>query len=330
MRIIFDLRNVGLGNNGGSSTLVQSGNVLTELGHEIFFIDSMKNKYRWTPLKCEHKIIKSKKDLPVADFIIATGYKSVKSTILSPPECGRKLHWIRAFETWQMPEKEIVSKILRVKTIKLVNSICLQNRLQRYGVKSYIVRPGYDFEDLYPLDIRNNKKVVVLGGLYREGIHGQRKRVTWLLEAGKILKERYRNIQLWLFGSERDPNLPIIDKYIRSPSMKEKNEFYNQINIWLAPTMSEGLHLPPAEAMITECPVVGTSAELSGLQDYLINMQTGFMTKDSLSEFITGIDLLYNNKELRKEFGENARKKILELGSRKDNMKKFIDLLGTL
>jgi glycosyltransferase involved in cell wall biosynthesis len=329
MKIIFDLRNVGLGNNGGSSTLVKSGNMLMELGQEVIFIDSMTNKYTWAPLNCKHKIVRNNNDLPSGDFIIATGYNSVKQTISSPPRCGKKLHWIRAWETWQFPEQRIVSDILKTPTIKLVNSICLQKKLNNFGITSYIVRPGYDFEDLFPLNIRGNKDVI-LGGLYREGIHGKRKRVSWLLEAGRILKEKYSNIKLWLFGSEYNPNISFVDKYIRSPSMKEKNNFYNQIHIWLAPTMSEGLHLPPAEAMITECPVVGTTAELSGLQDYLIHKQTGLMMNDYLNDFISGAETLYKDKELRLILGANARKKILEIGSRKDNMNKLVTLLGTL
>jgi len=46
MDIIFDLRNVGLGNNGGSLTLIKSGNTLQEMGHCVCFIDSGKINIR--------------------------------------------------------------------------------------------------------------------------------------------------------------------------------------------------------------------------------------------------------------------------------------------
>ena len=53
MIITFDLRSVGLGNNGGSLTLIKSGNTLQDMGHEIYFIDSGKNKHTWEKLEVD-------------------------------------------------------------------------------------------------------------------------------------------------------------------------------------------------------------------------------------------------------------------------------------
>ena len=64
--------------------------------------------------------------------------------------------------------------------------------------------------------------------------------------------------------------------------MTEKNDFYNYVDIWLSPSMSEGLHLPPAEAGLTACPTVATTAELSGMQDYVIHRKTGMVTANNL------------------------------------------------
>jgi glycosyltransferase involved in cell wall biosynthesis len=266
MKIIFDLRKVGLGNNGGSSTLIKSGNALVELGHDVYFIDSMKNQHTWTQLKAQHIRVKNESNIPDADVIIATGYKSVGPTTKAPKRCGLKFHYIRAWETWQMSESQIVKQVLAAPLIKLVYSICLENKLKQYNIPSHIIRPGYDFGQIFPKHIRDGRKNIIIGGLYREGVHGRRKRTEWLFETAGKLKNRYKNLKFWLFGSERRPHNSLVDKYIKSPSIGIKNEFYNNIDIWMAPTMSEGLHLPPAEAMLTECPVVSTDAELSGTQ----------------------------------------------------------------
>ena len=63
---------MGLGNQGGSSTLIKSGNALVDMGHEIFFVDSMRNQHTWTPLKAKHIIVNPNdtKRLPDADFIM--------------------------------------------------------------------------------------------------------------------------------------------------------------------------------------------------------------------------------------------------------------------
>jgi len=331
MKIIFDLRKTGLGNNGGSSTLIKSGNMLQRLGHTIIFVDSGANKHTWVDLDCLHKIVKSENDLPDADFIIATGYKSVGPTVSAPKRCGVKLHWIRAWETWQYPENDIVEKILRQPTIKIVNSICLKNKLLQYGFNSEIIYPGYDFTHIFPLNIRDKTKYLVVGGLYREGVHGVRKRVDWLLNAATIIKSEYPNVKVFLFGSEKQPVHSAIDKYIRSPDMSDKNQLYNMCSIWLAPTMSEGLHLPPAEAMLTECPVVGTNAELSGMQDYLIDGETGIVSDNIYEDFLNKIkQMIEIDNEKRICMGRNARNKILNIGSREKNMNEFINLLGVL
>ena len=326
MKIIFDLRKVGLGNNGGSATLVKSGNTLVDLNHEVYFVDSMRNQHSWTPLKAEHRIVRNNERMPSADFIIATGYKSVGPTVTAPGRCGHKAHWIRAWERWQMGEAQIVERVLKAPTLKLVNSICLHNKLRSHGFDSHIIRPGYDFGQIFPKNIRENRDDIIIGGLNRDGVHGRRKRTSWLFETARYMKMRYKNVRFWLFGSEPNPMRQIVDKYVQSPNIEEKNAFYNNVDIWMAPTMSEGLHLPPAEAMMTGCPVVATQAELSGVQDYVIDGVTGILSKDNLQAFMQDVEHLYHHKGCRQRYGKAGIKKIQEIGDRKKNMKELTEL----
>lgn len=329
MRIIFDLRKVGLGNNGGSLTLIKSGNSLSELGHDVFFVDSGKNQHTWTKLKVKHLIITSDSKLPTADVIMATGYKSVSETVRAPNRCGKKFHWIRGWETWQMSESKIVKNILSAPTNKIVNGLCLQRKLKQYNCNSEVIRPGYDLEDFYQIKSfpRNNRKVVVIGGLYTKGKHILIKRPDWVFNAYQHLKKKYKNIQLWMFGNDmiNDPQSQIVDKYVNKPNIKQKNEFYNCVDIWLSPAKQEGLHMPPAEAMMTECPVIGTKADMSGTEDYLIHGYNGYISEDDFESFLSYTEKLILNKKSRYEFGINARKKIEEIGNRKKNMKILVN-----
>lgn len=327
MRIIFDLRNVGLGNNGGSSTLVKSGNALTEMGHDITFIDSGKNQHTWTKLLSKHKVIRDQNDFPEADFIIATGYKSVSKTLSAPNKAGIKCHWIRGWEVWQYPEPQIVQNILKAKTLKLVNGIGLKQKLKSLGFDSELIRPGYDFDLIFPLNKRNKSRVVI-GGLNKQGKHENTKRTSWIFETVTSLKRKYGDkIRLVMFGMDKLPTRynTLVDSYMRNPSIDDKNKFYNQIDIWLAPSKLEGLHMPPAEAMLTECAVVGTNAELSGTKDYLLNKKTGLVTKNNIESFISGVESLVLDIDLRIKLGKNARLRLLEIGDRKTNMKNLIE-----
>jgi glycosyltransferase involved in cell wall biosynthesis len=328
VKIIFDLRNVGLGPNGGSLTLIKSGNALHDLGHEVFFIDNMRNQNTWEELKPLHIIIKNQNQIPDADVIIATGYKSVEPTVSAPSRCGIKAHYIRAWETWQYSPDMIIKKVLMAPTIKIVNGICLQNILKRHGCESSIIYPGYDFEFLYPRSIRQFNPEPVIGGLYRAGVHGQRKRTAWLFETVKALRQNGAKFKFWLMGSEPEPPISFqYDRYLRQPTMVQKNDFYNYIDIWMAPTMSEGLHLPPAEAGLTCCTPVTTNAPLSGTQDYVFHKKTGFVTKNTLKYFIDGVDTMLHNPAPRREYGRALIDRLYEIGDRKKNMGKLVEFL---
>jgi len=329
MEIIFDLRNVGLGNNGGSLTLIKSANILQDMGHGVYFIDNGKNKHTWVALEVEHIISNDNDYIPNADVIIATGYKSVAKTVSAPDRCGLKVHWIRGWETWQFQPKKIVSYILEAPTVKLVNSIGLKKMLKYYNFKSEIIRPGYDLDELYPQKIKRKTNSFILGGLYTRGKHERIKRTHWVLETFKYLKQKYGNISLWMFGNDLIPK-GVIDNYIHRPTPDAKQYFYNNIDLWLSPAIQEGLHMPPAEAMMTGCPVVGVDAELSGTHDYLINGITGIVSENRLEEFISNAEKLYLNSEMRQDMGKRARLKIEELGSREDNMNKLINYIDGL
>jgi glycosyltransferase involved in cell wall biosynthesis len=329
MRITFDLRNVGLGNNGGSFTLIKSGNTLVDMGHEVVFIDSGKNQHTWVDLKAKHKIVRDRDGIPNADFIIATGYKSVSETLAAPYHAGVKCHWLRGWEIWQGNEKWIVEKIIKAPTLKLVNGIGLQKKLQQFGAKSHLVRPGYDFNNFKRLNIRNKKDYVVIGGLNKQGKHANIKRTAWIIETVKVLKRKYgEKIKLWMFGMDSLPATTAVDYYVKNPTNEEKNRIYNTVDIWLATSMLEGLHMPPAEAMITECAVVGTNAELSGTEDYLIHNETGIVSNNDIISFMKAVEKLVFNSNERLKFGKNGRHKIQSIGSREKNMQVLIDIFS--
>ena len=79
MKIVFNVVNCGLGNNGGSHTIVQSANTLQHLGHDVTILDSGKNKYNWSKLNVKHLIGKIE-DVKDSDVIIGTGVKTFEST----------------------------------------------------------------------------------------------------------------------------------------------------------------------------------------------------------------------------------------------------------
>ena len=80
----------------------------------------------------------------------------------------------------------------------------------------------------------------------------------------------------------------------------------------------------PQEAMLTGCPVVGTNAELSGMEDYLKHNLNGLVSNNDFYNFLVNITTLIIDKKLRLRLSSNCRKSIIELGDRTFNMKKMI------
>jgi len=321
MRIVFNLVKCGLGNNGGSLTVVRSANALVDLGHEVFIIDSMKNQHTWTPLKAKHIIPKRNGILPRSDVVIATGYETVPSSLMYP--ASLRVHWLRAWETWKMSEPEIVGRVLQVPLIKIVNSSGLQKKLEKYNVKSFIIRPGNDLDECFPMNIRSHSEIVI-GGLYHR--KHRTKRDFWVVQTSSYLKKKYRNVKLYMLGIYHNPHYNEIDRYFREPEESKKNIFYNKVSIWLSPSTNEGLHIVPQETMLTECPVVTTDAPLAGTEDYIQHGKTGLVSKNDFASFVKETERLVKDLELRFKLGKAGREKIEELGDRKQNMKEMIEL----
>jgi len=327
MEILFNVCDVGLGNNGGSLTLIKSANQLIDLGVNVKVIDSGRNQHTWAKLLADHIIVKSPSEFPSADVIVATGMKSISSTLAS--RIPLKLHWIRGWETWVYPERKLVKIFRKSSTVKIVNSICLEDRLKSYKMKSYIIRPGYDFEDYYPTNLRSDTKII-LGGIYNEGAKRKTKRVDWIFRCFSSLKNKYKNIELWMYGTENAPCNGLVSFYKKDPSEAEKNFIYNNVSVWLSSSCLEGLHMPPAEAGLTQCCIVGTEAEMSGTQDYLTHNVTGLVSKDDLNSFTRMVEYSISNKNMRDELGKRLRTKIISLEDRKNNMNKLIELIKKL
>ncbi|KKK93190.1 hypothetical protein LCGC14_2695370 [marine sediment metagenome] len=133
MRIVFNVLKVGLGNNGGSKTLVRCAEILKELGNDVV-IASQGNNYTWNKIKVP--IVSS---LPKADVVVATGFGSVKSTVQS--SIPKKFYYIRGFEIWRASEKQLLNSFKSLRCI--VNS-----------------------EWLYPCDIPVVGREDVVGGLF--------------------------------------------------------------------------------------------------------------------------------------------------------------------
>jgi len=328
MKILFNCLDSGLGNNGGSRTIVRSVNILKKLGCEVSILNTkITPAYTWD--KIDVPIISpiNVNNIPKADVIIATSFSSVKSTIDAPNRCGMKAHWIRGWETWKHSEDWIIKNVLNQPTLKIVNSIGMQDKLKEFNIDSEIIRPGYDIHELQPLNNRQKNKTITIGGLYNKGDKRKTKRIEWIFEVVRRLKKDM-NVCLVMFGADGSPDVhDPFDVFIANPVYERKNDIYNSCDLWLAPTENDSLHNPPAEAMLTECCVVATDTPMNGMKDYLINMKTGLISDNNINDFERCVRMMIDNPDIRIKLGIVGREKILSLGTREYNMTLLLNYL---
>jgi len=328
MRFIFNLERCGAANNGGTKTIFASANTLVDMGHEVFVVSDIENKFTWFPLKAEFIHFRGKsKEYPSADAHIATGFQTVKPVLASPSFTGERVHWIRAHETWIMKDPTLV---YHAPTRKLVNSKGLQQFIKaNYGIDSIILYPGIEYDVFRNVGKYDISYPIGIGALYNQKA---RKRFPWVVDSFRFLKRTYgRAVRFILFGNDGRPiNLEKLFRfsYVQQPAQEQLVHLYNQCTFWLAPTESEGLHICPMEAALCRSVVIGTDAPLAGMSDWL-DETTGFVSENDYDSYLKMVLFAFEQEPSKlAALSIAARDRIVQkIGSRRRNMGKLVHLI---
>ena len=129
MKIGFNLLGCGLGNNGGSRTIIKCNEVLNKLGHSSFLISDVDN-FTW--FKHEKPLMNIPSDL---DVLIATANTTIQSTLSS---IAKKKAWYIRLDT------DYVKEFDR-NVIVIVNSNGLRRKVEELGGQNIeVVYQGID------------------------------------------------------------------------------------------------------------------------------------------------------------------------------------------
>lgn len=311
MKLAFNSINSGLGNNGGSRTIIKCAEVLEELGHRCDIIANVDN-FNWF----EHKpVIKHLPD--DLDVLIAVACTDVVPTLQAGVR--KKAWYIRGHENWTMPDEELFARY-NSGIFNIVNSKGLQQLLASGGADSDVVYQGIDFDWWENRNSRSNDKIRI-GCLYQEK---PTKRWVDFVKLSEILGTKdYEYIGVGL--SKRDDDFLI--QYWTNASKEDLNDAYNSCHIWFAPTELEGLHNVPIEAALCGCLIVCSDAPMNGMGfDYAFHNNTAMVYEarniEEAAELIKNpnwdvVDRMYNHLKF-------------SIDTREDNMKKMIEYLEKL
>lgn len=312
MKICFvanDKKWGGLGNNGGSKTIIKSARVLTELGHPTDIVADV-DKFTW--FKHKRVIQRIPEDV---DVVISVSVSEIDYVVKKSPKKAKKFWWARALETWRMSEKEIVEKARRIRLI--TNSTWLHELFGNYGIKNNLVWPGVDL-DFWCRRGHEDSGRLNIGFLYHE-FH-KTKRYDLCV---KLMESRYLN-NYYSFGVGVPKEKRLLEQYVQhmnQPSWEAIRNLYQNCDIWFAPTELDSFHNPPPEANLCGCLVVCNRKPSNGMIDYA--------TDETAMRYNTWEELLHciDNPDFSKvaKMQEVLREKI---DSREKNMRKMLEVIG--
>jgi len=196
-------------------------------------------------------------------------------------------------------------------SFKEIKELGAKNPLMVYlGVKTDIFR-SYN---------KNNKDIILtIGHLHQKSI--ERKRILTILQSVPYVKEVFPE-QKFVIAGKKENGVTILEREIDklgisdnlslpgSISNKQKIEYLSRALIYVQPSLHEAFGMTIAEAMSCGIPVI-TSRKAAITE---IVGDAGFYIDDPYDpgELAEKIIMLIKNKELRKEIGQKARKRIIE------------------
>jgi len=148
-------------------------------------------------------------------------------------------------------------------------------------------------------------KYIVAGRLVKD------KGISEAISAFKVLRQKYKNIQLDLIGDGPDAKtfmleasgVPSINFYGHQTNPLE---YISKANVFVHPTYHEGFSVALVEASMLSMPIIATS--VGGNVEIIINNETGLLVPShSIDELLMAMEELLVNKHLRDKIGTNAR-----------------------
>lgn len=229
-------------------------------------------------------------DLPDADIIVATWWKTAEWVAALPPEKGRKVYLLQDYETFDRQIEDVVATY-SLPLQKLAVSSYIRDSVARHdGAGEIAMIPNSVDLEHFNAPPRAKNKTLKVGFLYTKS---PRKNVALALEALHLAKERLPHLQVLAFGGKppsKDLPLPEWIDYHISPPQTQIPKLYAACDLWLFTSLHEGFGLPLLEAMACRTPVLATSA---GAAPDLITASNGCLLEgraDAFSDAIVHFD----------------------------------------
>lgn len=352
MDISFVLPSIPRKPVGGYKIVFEYSNRLTERGHNVtiyFDCEQVLKKYKLPEimrkflLKSLLKIYPtwfnlykdvSKKcifgiksyNIDNSDIVIATAVETAEDVYKLDDKIGEKAYFIQDFENWNC-SNEYVYKTYEYDMKKIVIADWLKKLVDKKSDSPSVYIPnGIDF-NVFDVEIPiNQRKKHTIAMLFHKAEH---KGSKYGIEVIKILKEKYKDLEVRMFGVPKRPQkLPKWIEYTQNANEAQLRDIYNKSSIFLSTSVEEGFGLTGAESMACGCALVSTNYK--GVNEYAIDGENALISpiKD-VNSLVENIKTLFSNDQLRKSIAKKGKEDIKKL-SWNNSVNKFEQTLRSL
>lgn len=189
------------------------------------------------------------------DVVIATAWPTAYSVARLDPAKGRKAYFIQHHEIWSGPRERVDGSYrlpLGLLTIAPWLTALMRDRFGRAVVAE--IHNAIDTGRFHPPMAPAPRPLTVLMMHHDVEIKG----IPDGLAVLKRLHAAHPDVRFRLFGMPAFPDAEEWMEHVRDPSREQLVRLYQEADVFLSPSLAEGWHLPPMEAMACGCAVVAT------------------------------------------------------------------------
>lgn len=337
MRITFVLPVVSMA--GGIRVVAIYAKALANKGHDVFIVSpppkekTLKSKIKafltgkgWPKtgathshldnLDLNHKVLDKYRqvtdsDVPEADVVIATWWETAEWVAKLSETKGAKTYFIQHHEVHDYLPVERCKLTYKLSLHKIVIAKWLADVMKDiYGDDHVDLVPNSVDRNQFFAPARDKQNVPTVGFLYsRSSFKG----VDITLKALERIKRKLPNLRVISFGSIQLEKSALWDnqyEFYFSPKQNEIRNLYDQCDVWITASRSEGFNLPAMEAMACRTPVVATKTGWPA--ESIVNGENGFLVEiddvDALDRAVT--TLLSTENDEWKRYSSNAFKTV--------------------
>ena len=287
-----------------------------------------------------NKIVK-KENPDIINVHYASGYGTLGRFI----KFENKLLNIWGSDVYDFPKQSKIKKQILIKNLNSYKAIastshCMAKEAGQYLLKNqriYITPFGVDIEKFKNLNLEKRDNKIIIGIVKTlESKYGIEYLIRAIKELEKIIeKEIFEKVEVKIYGKGRlREKLENLTKELKIEGKikfkgfilnSEVPKVINEMDIFVVPSIldSESFGVAAVEAMACEVPVIVSDAD--GLKEVVIDNKTGFIVpKKDYKAIAEKLKELITDKDLRQNFGKSGRRRVIELYSWNDNVKKMI------